>query len=313
MDILRSIEELQRIQTPLVLAAGVFDGMHLGHRAVLEAAIKTSRRIEASPVVLTFDPHPASVLRPEAPVPLLTPPDIKLQLIAATGISHTLVVPFDRRFSMVEPEEFLSSLTKASNQLAGICIGQGWRFGRDRRGDPDLLRVLGMQSGFFTSEVPAVRIEGRTVSSTLIRQALAAGDIETANRYLGRVFTVSGKVVKGAQLGSRLGFPTANVVTDERQYPADGVYVIKAQSGGRHLRGVANIGVRPTVQSAATRILEAHLFDFEGDLYASELEISFLHRLRAEKKFDGIEALQAHIVRDCAEAREWFQRSGPSR
>lgn len=313
MDVLRSIGELARIPSPYVLAAGVFDGVHLGHRAVLHAAIETSRRLDAEPVVLTFDPHPASILRPEAPVHLLTPQELKLRLIAETGIRHALVVTFDHAFAQVEPEDFIASLCNASSNLVGICIGEGWHFGRNRKGDPDLLRTLGMKAGFFTSEVPAVRIDNRTVSSTLIRQALAEGDMETANRYLGRPFLVTGTVVRGEKLGSRIGFPTANLATDDRQYPANGVYIIEAHHGSQLLHGVANIGVRPTVTSSTTRLLEAHLFDFEEDLYGAELDISFLHCLRPEQRFDGIDALKARIALDCAEARRWIEDNRPNR
>lgn len=313
MELLRSIDELARIPSPVVLAVGVFDGMHLGHRAVLDAAIESSRRIGAEPVVLTFDPHPATVLRPGTPVHLLTPGDLKLGLIEETGIHHTLSLTFDADFAEIEPEAFIARLRKACVQLVGICIGEGWRFGRHRKGDPDLLRLLGMKSGFFTSEVPAVRIDGHTVSSTLIRQALAAGEIETANRYLGRPFIVSGTVVEGAKLGSRLGFPTANISTDGRQYPADGVYVINARTGGELHHGVANLGVRPTVAPMPVRVLEVHLFNYKGTLYGSELEISFLHRLRPEQRFDGLEALRERITLDCTQAHEWFSEHQHSR
>ena len=308
MEILRSIEDLARIPSPLVLAAGVFDGMHLGHRAVLDAAIKTSQRLDAEPVALTFDPHPATILRPESTVQLLTPQDLKLRLIGETGIRYTLIVTFDSEFSQVEPEEFITRLCKAPSKLAGICIGEAWRFGKNRKGDPDLLRTLGMKSGFFTSEIPSVRIGGHTVSSTIIRKALATGEIETANLYLGRPFIVSGTVIHGAKLGAKIGFPTANISTDERQYPADGVYVVQVKAADRFLYGVANIGMRPTVTSAMKRILEVHIFDFEADLYGTELEVSFLHLLRPEKRFDGIEALKSRIALDCEEARQWIQQ-----
>ena len=309
MALLRSIEELARIPSPIVLAAGVFDGMHLGHRAVLEAACESAKRIEATPVVLTFDPHPASVLRPNAPVRLLTPQDLKLQLISQSGIPHTLVVPFYEIFAQIEPEDFIELLLKGSMHLSGICIGEGWRFGRNRKGNPDLLRSIGMRSGFFTSEVPSVCVNGHTVSSTFIRQALTIGDIEKANRCLGRPFSVSGVVVEGDRLGARIGFPTANIATDGRQYPADGVYVIEVSTGGNQYQGVANLGIRPTVTSSKPRVLEAHIFQFNGNLYGVDLEVSFLHRLRPEQRFNGIEALKERIALDCAKAIDWLQQN----
>lgn len=219
------------------------------------------------------------------------------------------MVPFDEVFAQIEPEDFIELLLKGSMQLSGICIGEGWRFGRNRKGDPDLLRLIGMKSGFFTSEVPSVCINAHTVSSTFIRQALTIGDVEKANRFLGRPFSVSGVVIEGERLGAQIGFPTANIATGSRQYPADGVYVIEVSTGGKQYQGVANLGIRPTIATSKSRVLEAHIFGFNGNLYGLELEVSFLHRLRPEQRFNGIEALKERIALDCAEANDWLQQN----
>jgi len=306
MKILRSIEALAEIDAPVVLAAGVFDGLHLGHQAVLRAAIESAARIGGVPVAMTFDPHPAVVLRPDKAPRLLTPLDFKLDLIGRLGIEHALVITFDSTFSAMEAEDFVLKLCRTAPQLTGICIGEGWMFGHGRRGDARLLQTLGMKKGFFTSAIAPVAVDGEPVSSTRIREALAMGDLPKATQLLGRDFAVRGKVVRGAGLGAKLGFPTANISTSPQQYPADGVYAIQARWSGMATPGVANIGMRPTVSSDNRRVLEVHLFNFTGDLYDREMEIAFLHFLRPERKFETTDALAAQIREDVGAAHAWF-------
>lgn len=306
MKILRSIEALAEIDAPVVLAAGVFDGLHLGHQAVLRAAIESAARIGGVPVALTFDPHPALILRPDKAPRLLTPLDFKLDLIERLGIQHALVITFDAAFSAMEAEDFVLKLCRTAPELTGICIGEGWMFGHGRRGDARLLQTLGMKSGFFTSAIAPVAVDGEPVSSTRIREALAMGDLPKATQLLGRDFAVRGKVVRGAGLGAKLGFPTANIATGEQQYPADGVYAIQASWNGMTCPGVANIGLRPTVSNDDQRMLEVHLFDFSGDLYGKEIEVAFLHFLRPERKFENKDALCAQIREDVGAAHAWF-------
>ena len=213
MKILRSIEALAEIDSPIVLAAGVFDGMHLGHQAVLKAAIDSAALIGGVAVALTFDPHPAVILRPDKVPCLLTPLDFKLELIERLGIGHALVIPFDTAFAAIEAEDFVLNLCRTAPELAGICIGEGWLFGNDRRGDARLLQTLGMKNGFFTSATAPVVVDGEVVSSTRIREALATGDLPKAARLLGRDFAIRSRVTHGAGLGQKLGFPTANIAT----------------------------------------------------------------------------------------------------
>jgi riboflavin kinase/FMN adenylyltransferase len=308
MKILRSIEALAEIDAPIVLAAGVFDGLHLGHQAVLQAAIDSAALIGGVPVALTFDPHPAAVLRPDKVPCLLTPLDFKLELIERLGIDHALVIPFDAAFAAIEAEDFVLNLCRTAPELAGICIGEGWLFGNGRRGDARLLQTLGMKNGFFTSATAPVVVDGEVVSSTRIREALATGDLPKAARLLGRDFAVRGRVTRGAGLGQKLGFPTANIATGHQQYPSDGVYAIQAAWNGNTYEGVANLGLRPTVSDDKQRVLEVHLFDFSADLYGSELEIAFLHFLRPEKKFENKDALCAQIAEDISAARAWLEK-----
>lgn len=307
MKILHSIDALAEIDAPLVLAIGVFDGMHLGHQAVLQAALDSSARIGGIPVVLTFDPHPASILRPESAPRLLTPLDFKLRLMERQGIQHALVISFDTAFAAMEAEDFVLKLCRTAPQLEGICIGEGWIFGHARKGNARLLQTLGMKNGFFTSAVAPVLLDGEVVSSTLIRESLAAGHLAKAARLLGRNFSIRGVVVRGAGMGRKMGFPTANIATGNEQYPPDGVYAIEAAWNGNTRPGVANIGVRPTVSGDGRRVLEVHLFDFSEDLYGSEMEVSFLQFMRPEKKFENQDALCAQIHSDISAVRARLQ------
>jgi len=309
MKIFRSIDALEEIDAPVVLAAGVFDGVHLGHQAVLQAAIDSAARIEGVPVALTFDPHPATILRSDRAPRLLTPLDFKLQLIKGLGIEHALIIRFDADFALIEAEDFILSLCRSTPQLAGICVGEGWMFGHGRRGNARILRKLGMQNGFFTSATAPVQRDGEVVSSTHIRQSLAACDLAKAARLLGRDFAIRGLVVRGAGLGKKFGFPTANISTGFQQYPPDGVYAIRALVNEKTLHGVANIGLRPTVATDGDRVLEGHFFDFSGDLYDAVIEVSFLHFLRSEVKFETSDALTAQIREDVSSAEAWFKKA----
>jgi riboflavin kinase / FMN adenylyltransferase len=302
MRVLDSIDALAEIPSPVVLAAGVFDGMHLGHRAVLETALAESRRLQATAVALSFDPHPATVLRPDAVPRLLTPTPHKLRLIESLGIPVALIVEFTREFSAMPAGEFVTRLAAAC-PLAGICIGEGWMFGHRRQGNADLLRHIGSLKNFFTREVPAVRIDGTVVSSTLIRQAIAEGHLADAARLLGRDYSLAGTVLRGAGLGRQIGFPTANISLASQQLPPDGVYAARARLDSLTLPAVANLGVRPTVSSAPQRLLEVHLFDFSGDLYGRDIEVDFVDFLRPEKKFDSLDTLREAIARDASAAR----------
>jgi len=306
MRVLRSIEGLAEIQGPVVIAAGVFDGMHLGHQAVLSEALRESKKIGATAVALTFDPHPTTVLRPDAVPGLLTPTPFKLRLMERMGVTHALVVTFDKDFAALQAEDFVEQLCAAANPLAGICIGKGWAFGNQRRGNIDLLRQLGREKKFFTCEVPPVRIDDMVISSTTIRLALSEGRLSDAVQLLGRDHTIAGPVLRGAGLGRQIGFPTANLATDHLQLPPDGVYAVEVLVEGKPHPGVANLGIRPTVDKTRTRLLEIHLFDYAGDLYDREVEVRLKHFLRREQRFDSLDLLKSQIARDAEAAREFL-------
>ncbi|HSI15300.1 MAG TPA: bifunctional riboflavin kinase/FAD synthetase [Chthoniobacter sp.] len=302
--VLRSIDELRTLPGPLFLAIGVFDGVHRGHQAVIRRALEAARFADGTAVVVTFDPHPVRVLRPEQAPRLLTSTAHKLQLIRDLGVTHQLIIHFDLTFAATPPEDFIRALAAAAQPLREICVGFEWSFGKGRAGNLALLERLGGQLGFDEVGVPAVEMDGEIISSTLIRAAVENGDLARAAKLLGREFTILGTVVEGDRLGRKLGFPTANLSAHNEQYPPNGVYAVEAKRGDQVLPGVANIGVRPTVKHAGgERLLEVHLFDFSEEIYGEDLEITFRKFLRTEQKFAGLEELRAQIQKDAAEAR----------
>ena len=290
---------------PVFLAIGVFDGLHRGHRAVIERALADAREAGGSTVVVTFDPHPVRVLRPEKSPRLLTSTPHKLRLIRALGVRHILVIPFDTAFAATPPDTFIRQLAAAAKPLREICVGHQWSFGKGRAGNLEMLARLGAEMGFEEVGVPAVEVDGRIVSSTLIRQAVEAGDLADAARLLGRDFTILGTVVEGMHLGRKLGFPTANLSAHNEQFPPNGVYAVDVlRNGDAVRRGVANIGVRPTIAEAGGgRLLEVHIFDFDETIYGADLEIVFRRFLRPEQKFPSLAALREQIARDVEAAK----------
>jgi riboflavin kinase / FMN adenylyltransferase len=310
MHTLIRIEELAAVPGPIFLAIGVFDGVHLGHRAVIERALSDAQSGGGTAVVATFDPHPLRVLRPEKAPRILTSTPHKLRLIRALGVEYLLVLPFTREFADTEPDKFLRDLAGAGRPLREICVGHEWCFGRNRAGNLALMAEIGRELGFDEVGVPAVQIDGEVASSTLIRSAIEAGDLARAARFLGREYAILGTVVRGDGIGRKLGFPTANLAAHNEQFPPNGVYAVDVQRNGTKLRGVVNIGVRPTVANASgERLLEVHLFDFSGDIYGEDIEVAFRKFLRSEQKFPSLDALKAQIAEDVATARAYLDNS----
>jgi riboflavin kinase/FMN adenylyltransferase len=304
VTILENIEELSSLHGPIFLAIGVFDGVHLGHRAVIERALSDARNCHGTAVVVTFDPHPARVLRPGQAPRLLTSTPHKIRLLRQLGVPHLLVIKFDAAFAATTAEDFIQSLHRACSKLREICVGHQWSFGHARQGNLKLLEQLGNKLGFHEVGVQAVEIDGAIASSTLVRSAVEKGDLETAARFLGRPFSILGSVVHGDHVGKKLGFPTANLAAHNEQFPPDGVYAVQALLRGERLGGIVNIGVRPTFHpETAARILELHLLDFSDDVYGEEIEVIFQKFLRPEIKFGGGDELRAQIVQDITAAR----------
>ena len=304
VNILRSISDLATVRGPVVLAVGVFDGFHLGHRAVIERALADAAVAGGTAVVVTFDPHPAAILRPQNAPPLLTSTRHKIRLLHEAGMQHVLVLQFTPEFAAKAPENFIAELTAACRPLREICVGEDWAFGKERAGDLALLKSLGMKLGFDAVGIPAVAVDGRAVSSTVIRAAVEDGALDIAARLLGRDFGVFGTVIEGRRLGRTLGFPTANIRPESEQLPPNGVYAVRVAIDGKLHSGIANVGVRPTVSGgAAQRIVEVHIFDFNGEIYGSDIEVIFHRFIRPEIKFPNLEALCAQIAHDIAEVR----------
>jgi len=305
MRVLRAIPDLAELSGPIFLAIGVFDGVHLGHQAVISTSARHAKAAGGTPVVVTFDPHPARVLRPEKTPPrLLTATEHKIALIRDLGVEHLLVVHFDRVFAATPPEEFVRQLVTDARPLREICVGHEWSFGRNRAGNLALLQKLGAEHHFDVVGIQPVMVHGSVVSSTEIRRAVEKGDLEKAAAMLGREYAIVGTVEAGAQLGRTLGFPTANLSAHSEQFPPNGVYAAEARLNGVLLRGVVNLGHRPSVAGGESkRLLELHLFDLDRDIYGEEVEVRFTRYLRPERKFDSLEELKAQIARDVEQAR----------
>jgi riboflavin kinase / FMN adenylyltransferase len=286
-----------------VVTPGNHDGVHLGHRALLSAARTVADRDGLSALALTFDPHPAVVLAPERAPTLLTTLARRRELLLALGADAVHVQRFDREFASLSPEEFVRRVLVDSLSAAGVVVGSDFRFGRGRAGDLARLRELGRENAIAVVTVDPVTADGEVVSSTRIRNALGEGDVGLAARLLGRIHDVDASVVRGEQRGRTLGFPTANLACDAVLLPKDGVYAVVARRAGAKnlVHGVANLGSRPTFASG--RAVEVHLFDFDADLYDARLRVGFVARIRAEQKFDGVDALKAQIGRDTERAR----------
>lgn len=304
MQVLRSIAELSELRGPLFTAIGVFDGVHLGHQAVISTSAAHAREAGGTPVVVTFDPHPAKVLRPDQAPHLITATQHKIALIRELGVAHLLVVRFDREFAATPPEEFVRALVTHGKPLREICVGHEWSFGKNRAGNLALLQKLGAEHHFDVVGIKPVAANGTVVSSTAIRQAVETGDLERAAEMLGREYTILGTVKQGAQLGRKLGFPTANLSAHSEQFPPNGVYAAEARLDGAVLHGVANLGYRPTVAAETPeRLLELHLFDLNKDIYGEDVEVRFLRYLRPEQKFGSLDELKQQIARDVQNAR----------
>jgi riboflavin kinase/FMN adenylyltransferase len=305
MEILRSIEGLAQLRGPLFLSIGVFDGVHRGHQAVISTSARHAHSADGTPVVVTFDPHPAKILRPNDAPHLLTATQHKIALIRQLGVGHLLIITFDKNFAATPPEQFVEQLLANAKPLREICVGHEWSFGKGRAGNLDLLKKLGARSDFNVVGIKPVTVNGDVVSSTAIRQAVEKGDLEKAAEMLGRPYTILGTVTHGESLGKKIGFPTANLSAHSEQFPPNGVYFAEARIDDVLHHGVVNLGYRPTVSSGKSElILEIYLLDFDREIYGRDVEVRFVQYLRPEKKFENVEALTKEIEADVRKARE---------
>jgi riboflavin kinase/FMN adenylyltransferase len=296
------------------LTIGNFDGVHLGHQAMLARVVGEARARRLKSCVLTFEPHPREFFAPDAAPARLSRLREKLELVAASGIDHVHVARFDARFASLAAERFVEDVLVRGLGIEWLLVGRDFRYGARRAGDFAALEREAARHGFALEAMPEVKAEGERISSSAVREALLAADFKRAERLLGRPYVLSGRVGHGAKLGRKLGFATANLML-RRRAPLAGIYVVEASGadandGGRWLPGVASVGRRPTVNEVAVPLLEVHLFDVAEELYGRHLRVRFIERLRDEAKYPDLEALRAAIARDVAQAKEFFAKHG---
>jgi len=307
MKVLRSAREFDRRQRKTCLAIGVFDGVHLGHQQVIRQAVADARHEEGLAVVVTFDAHPNTIVAPQRVPPLLQTVPQKLRALAALGVDAALLLPFDETLSQQPAGEFIGQLALNLGPLASLCVGGDFTFGHQRGGNVALLKQLGSELGFAVHGLASVSLNGEIVSSTRIREAVRTGDFDAAGQMLGRPYALAGKVLHGDALGRKMGFPTANLEVTGLALPPYGVYAAHATAAGRTHRAAVNIGLRPTLRSSAPhRVVEAHLLDFNADLYGKEMELTFVRKLREEQRFATIEELRGQIASDIVRTRDLF-------
>jgi len=306
MNIFHGIESPE-IRRPTVATLGVFDGLHLGHQAIVRTVVERALLIDAVPTVITFDPHPRQVLKPETAPPLLQTFNQKAEGLKALGIQQIVVLNFDQQLASLSAEQFVQRFILDGLQAREVYLGKGFAFGHQRRGNIELLQTLSQQFGFHADEVAEVQLRGRRISSTMVRLLLKAGRVNVARRMLGRPYGIEGTVIRGHGIGRQLLYPTANLDLQNRVLPTDGVYVTLALVDGVWRRSVTNIGKRPTFGGESESKVETHLIDFDQDLYDQMIRVRVLHRLRGEKKFSGVDELRAQITRDRDRAIRYFE------
>ncbi|MEO7444202.1 MAG: bifunctional riboflavin kinase/FAD synthetase [Ferruginibacter sp.] len=313
MGLFTDIEHLPLFKNA-VITIGSFDGVHAGHKKILQQVVTQADKINGTPMLITFYPHPSEVLKNRStPLELLNTREEKYAIIFAAGIKHIIEVPFNERFSKLSATDYIEEFLVKGFQPHTIITGYDHKFGNNREGDFELLRALSEKHSYSVLEIPAQMIHDAAISSTRIRKALKEGDVQTAKDYLGYSYSFKGEVIRGKQLGRTLGFPTANLQLDDEKklVPANGVYAVRVAYGQLQLNAVMNIGIRPTVDGS-NRVIEIHVFDFNEDIYGKVLKVTLEKYLRNEKKFENLEALKTQIARDKEAARIFLEQLSPS-
>ena len=307
MKIFHSINEFHSDKKTIV-TIGTFDGVHLGHAAILKKLTQNTQNETFESTVLTFFPHPRMVLQGKSDLKLLNTINEKIELLEKIGIDNLIIHPFDEKFAELNAEAFVSTILVDHLRVQKIIIGYDHRFGKNRTANIDDLISFGAQYGFEVEQISAQEIDEISISSTKIRTALEEGDIQLANEYLGYSYFLSGTVVKGKQLGRTIGFPTANISLEEdyKLVPQNGVYVVQAEIDSKSIYGMMNIGFNPTVQGKQ-KTIEVHLFDFDTDIYNRKIQVAILQRIRSEKKFESIELLTKQLEEDRNFSRNYLQ------
>ncbi len=311
MKVYRTIEEFKGLLFPVV-TSGTFDGVHLGHQAILKRLKEIAVQSGGETVLLTFFPHPRMVLFPDEEVlKMLSTQEEKISLLEEQGVDHLIIYPFSKEFSRMSSVQFIRDVLVNKIGTKKLVIGYNHHFGRNREGSFLHLREFGPVYGFEVEEIPARDVDSVEISSTKIRQSLEAGNILSANTFLGYPYVISGEVVKGKQLGRKLGYPTANIQVQDRYklIPGNGVYVVKVTYRNKHYKGMLNIGTNPTV-NGVNRSIEVHILDFNQDIYGEQLKLSLIERIRSEEKFENIEKLKAQLGKDREKTVQLFSEKG---
>jgi riboflavin kinase/FMN adenylyltransferase len=305
MQVINGLEELRERYKRPVVTIGNFDGVHRGHQALFKACVDLARQLDGTATAMTFEPHPMRVLRPAVNLPLITPLDQKLELMAGHGLDVALTVRFDENFAALSADDFVDKLIKGRLHAAGVVVGYDFSFGKKGLGDVALLKCKADSNGFVVKELGPVIVDGRPVSSTRVRQVVHECDLASARRLLGRHYRIAGQVMSGHGRGGRLlGFPTANLRVVDELLPGPGVYAVLVElDDGRLIMGANNIGNNPTFDDG-TLSVETHLLDFTGDLYGHDIKVHFVEHLRSEMRFNSPEELGAQIGKDVAKARQ---------
>jgi len=303
MEIIRGLHNLRSEHRGNVVTIGNFDGVHLGHQAIIKQLNAQAAKYHVPATVMTFHPNPQAFFAPESAPPKLTQFRDKMKLLEKYGVDRVVCVPFNQILADLSADDFIESILIDGLHAQHLVIGDDFRFGKNRAGDFDLLRTSGKAIGFDVENTPTYNVNDQRVSSTRIRQALSAGDVALARQLLGRTFHVSGMVVHGDKRGRTIGFPTANIRLKQQIAPTNGVYAVKITGLKKDCFGVANIGVRPTVDGSLY-LLETHIFDFDQDIYHQRININFEHFIRPEQRFDGLDALVAQIKQDAETAKK---------
>jgi riboflavin kinase/FMN adenylyltransferase len=312
MRILRSIP--LAANTPIALTIGNFDGVHLGHQGMLARLRQAAGRLSMPACVMTFEPHPREFFAPDQAPVRLTSLREKLALLATHGVEQVHVCRFNYAFAQITAQDFIDTILVRGLGVRWLQVGDDFRFGARRAGDFTMLRQAAARGGYEVAAMPSVMLDGERVSSTAVRDALAAGDLAHAGRLLGRPYSISGRVVRGDQLGRKLGFPTANVQMKHNRPPLTGIFAVELHDGaGEVRRGVASLGIRPTVKQQGQPVLEVHLFDFAGDLYGRQVRVDFLHKFRDEEKYADLDTLTRQIAADVENAKAYFSTAKTQR
>jgi riboflavin kinase/FMN adenylyltransferase len=305
MELIRGLHNLRERHRGCVATIGNFDGVHRGHQQVLSGVSRKAQELGVPSVVIIFEPQPREFFAPDAAPPRLTRFGEKIRLLEAEGVDRVLCLSFNERLRALSAEQFIESLLLEGLGVKHFVVGDDFRFGCDRRGDYALLKAAGERHGFTVAETETLILEDERVSSSRIREALGANNLMLASRLLGRRYRVTGRVQHGQKIGRELGAPTANVRMHKYACPLKGVYAVRGHLRNAQFNGVCNVGSRPTVNGVRP-VLEVHLLDFKGDLYGELLSVEFLHPMRPEKRFDGLDALRDQIAKDISAARTWF-------